>query len=274
MRRLKFVAVFLPAPLPIPHSPTAHTPQPHHLFDVQCGDETAETPLRPRVVHQCYNEEFAFPVLDPDQPLKLTLVQDGAEVAQFGLKLAGLPRDAFQEILIPPSGRNAVTGEWELEADAVRMLKVLVRAQGFGRDPGPHRGSARLMRVDATGDVGPASRVFQEMVRLDALVEGLAEVVRVDISEPVCPRPRCPSALHHPLDTAGSPRAFCSIAACALSGSGSGHVGGGGGAPGPHRNTARQATDGLWTEARGQQKQSNDPGSNQHILNTPTIGRR
>ena len=42
-------------------------------------------------------------------------------------------------------------------------------------------------------------------------------------------------------------------------------------APGPdaHRNTARQATDGLWTEARGQQKQSNDPGNNQHILNTP-----
>ena len=32
--------------------------------------------------------------------------------------------------------------------------------------------------------------------------------------------------------------------------------------------------DGLWTEARGQQKQSNDPGNNQHILNTPTIGRR
>ena len=37
-------------------------------------------------------------------------------------------------------------------------------------------------------------------------------------------------------------------------------------APGPHahRNTARQATDGLWTEARGRQKQSNDPGNNQH----------
>ena len=32
--------------------------------------------------------------------------------------------------------------------------------------------------------------------------------------------------------------------------------------------------DGLWTEARGQQKQSNDPGNNQHILNTPIIGRR
>ena len=47
-------------------------------------------------------------------------------------------------------------------------------------------------------------------------------------------------------------------------------------APGPHahRNTARQAIDGLWTEARGQQKQSNDPGNNQHILNTPIIGRR
>ena len=41
-----------------------------------------------------------------------------------------------------------------------------------------------------------------------------------------------------------------------------------------HRNTARQAMDGLWTEARGQQKQSNDPGNNQHILNTPLIGRR
>ena len=45
-------------------------------------------------------------------------------------------------------------------------------------------------------------------------------------------------------------------------------------APGPHRNTARQAMDGLWTEVCGQQKQSNDPGNNQHILNTPTIGRR
>ena len=47
-------------------------------------------------------------------------------------------------------------------------------------------------------------------------------------------------------------------------------------APGPHAhgNTARQATDGLWTEARGQQKQSNDPGNKQHILNTPIIGRR
>ena len=47
-------------------------------------------------------------------------------------------------------------------------------------------------------------------------------------------------------------------------------------APGPHahRNTARQAMDGLRTEARGQQKQSNDPGNNQHILNTPIIGRR
>ena len=31
--------------------------------------------------------------------------------------------------------------------------------------------------------------------------------------------------------------------------------------------------DGLWTEARGQQKQLNDPGNNQHNLNTPTAGR-
>ena len=47
-------------------------------------------------------------------------------------------------------------------------------------------------------------------------------------------------------------------------------------APGPdaHRNIARQATDGVWTEVCGQQKQSNDPGNNQHILNMPTIGRR
>ena len=29
--------------------------------------------------------------------------------------------------------------------------------------------------------------------------------------------------------------------------------------PHAHRNTARQATDGLWTEGRGKQKQSNDP---------------
>ena len=47
-------------------------------------------------------------------------------------------------------------------------------------------------------------------------------------------------------------------------------------APGPHahRNTARQVMDGLWTEARGQQKQSNDPGNNQHNPNMPTTGRR
>ena len=36
--------------------------------------------------------------------------------------------------------------------------------------------------------------------------------------------------------------------------------------------------DGLWIEVHGQQKQSNDPGNNQHILNTgpctPIIGRR
>ena len=30
---------------------------------------------------------------------------------------------------------------------------------------------------------------------------------------------------------------------------------------------------GMWTEARGQQKQSSDPGNNQHNLNTPTTGR-
>ena len=41
-----------------------------------------------------------------------------------------------------------------------------------------------------------------------------------------------------------------------------------------HRNTARQATDSVWTEVCGQQKQSNDLGNNQHILNTPIIGRR
>ena len=45
-------------------------------------------------------------------------------------------------------------------------------------------------------------------------------------------------------------------------------------APGPHRNTARQAMDGLWTEVCGQQKQSNDPGNNQQDLNMPIIGRR
>ena len=32
--------------------------------------------------------------------------------------------------------------------------------------------------------------------------------------------------------------------------------------------------DSLWTQASGQQKQSNDPGNNQHTLNTPTIRRR
>ena len=67
---------------------------------------------------------------------------------------------------------------------------------------------------------------------------------------------------------------------CGGGGGGEGHMGDGpdsvwrNRAPGPHRNTARQAMDGLWTEVCGQQKQSNDPGNNQHILNTPTIGRR
>ena len=38
-------------------------------------------------------------------------------------------------------------------------------------------------------------------------------------------------------------------------------------APGPHAhgNAARQVVDGLRTEVWGQQKQSNDPGNNQHI---------
>ena len=46
-------------------------------------------------------------------------------------------------------------------------------------------------------------------------------------------------------------------------------------APGPHahRNTEGRVMDGLWTEARGRQKQSNNPGKNQHNLNTPTAGR-
>ena len=43
--------------------------------------------------------------------------------------------------------------------------------------------------------------------------------------------------------------------------------------PHAHGNTARQVMDGLWTEARGQQKHSNDPGNNQHNLNTPSTGR-
>ena len=40
--------------------------------------------------------------------------------------------------------------------------------------------------------------------------------------------------------------------------------------PHAHRNTARQAVDGLWTEVCGQQKQSNDPANNQHSPNGPT----
>ena len=43
--------------------------------------------------------------------------------------------------------------------------------------------------------------------------------------------------------------------------------------PHAHGNTARQVMDGLWTEVRGQQKQSNNPGNNQHNPNTPTTGR-
>ena len=37
-----------------------------------------------------------------------------------------------------------------------------------------------------------------------------------------------------------------------------------GGGAHAHRNTAKQAMDGLWTEVCGRQKQSNDPGNNQH----------
>ena len=46
-------------------------------------------------------------------------------------------------------------------------------------------------------------------------------------------------------------------------------------APGPHArgNIERQVMDGLWTEARGQQKQSNNFRNNQHNLNMPTTGR-
>ena len=54
--------------------------------------------------------------------------------------------------------------------------------------------------------------------------------------------------------------------------------GGGGGGVGwgfvQSWGTARQGTDGLWTEVCGQQKQSNDLGNNPHILNTPIVGRR
>ena len=49
---------------------------------------------------------------------------------------------------------------------------------------------------------------------------------------------------------------------------------GGGGGGSRHGNTERQVVDGLRTEVCGQQKQSNDPRNNQHILNTPTTGRR
>ena len=41
-----------------------------------------------------------------------------------------------------------------------------------------------------------------------------------------------------------------------------------------HGNTERQVVDGLRTEVCGQQQQSNYPHNNQHILNTPTTGRR
>ena len=50
--------------------------------------------------------------------------------------------------------------------------------------------------------------------------------------------------------------------------------------PHAHRNTARQATDGLWTEARGQHKQvdgntsQTTPASTSTTPNTPTTGRR
>ena len=47
-------------------------------------------------------------------------------------------------------------------------------------------------------------------------------------------------------------------------------------APGPHThgNAERQVVDDLRMEVCGQQKQSNDPHSNQHNPNMPTTGRR
>ena len=47
----------------------------------------------------------------------------------------------------------------------------------------------------------------------------------------------------------------------------------GGGGAHAHGTAAGQVVDGLRTEARGQQKQSNDPGNNQHNPNTPNTGR-
>ena len=41
-----------------------------------------------------------------------------------------------------------------------------------------------------------------------------------------------------------------------------------------HGNTERHVVGALWTEARGQETQSNDPRNNQHNSNTPTTGRR
>ena len=83
------------------------------------------------------------------------------------------------------------------------------------------------------------------------------------------PPPPRPCSLRHCLFWVPPP--LSSKRPCLISGGG-----GGGGKRGPraHGNTARQAMDGLWTEARGQQTQSNDPRNNQHILNRPIIGRR
>ena len=70
----------------------------------------------------------------------------------------------------------------------------------------------------------------------------------------------------------------CAVQVCAAAPRG--RAGSGAGARGgtwashAHGNTARQVMDGLWTEARGQQKQSNEPGNNQHNLNTLTTGHR
>ena len=91
-------------------------------------------PSRARTVHMYYNHTLCVPIEDPEQPAHITFLVEDAPHATFGIKPSALPRGSVQELIVPPAVRNPDTGLMELELDSVRMLKVMVKAEGFGLD--------------------------------------------------------------------------------------------------------------------------------------------